>query len=56
MLDLKDGIKGYSGVTTLEYLTYIRYRWGGVYVIDITSLQDIMKYLFDITKGLTVNV
>ena len=47
--ELKDGIKGYLVVTTLNLLTYAKERWGEIHAIDITNIQDKMMYIFDTT-------
>ena len=52
--ELKDGIKEYAGVTTLDLLAYLKEQWGELHTINITTLQGKMNEFFDVTKGMVV--
>ena len=52
--ELKYGIKGLLGVTTLDFIIYTKDRWGELHTTDITTIQDKMKDLFNIPKGIAV--
>ena len=53
---LKDGIKGYSGFTTFEFIAYLNELQRRIHAINITTIQSKMKELFNIAKGMKMYI